>query len=139
MGVVLHIHTKPTQPAPGTIPSQLSAISIPLALLPHSMGSILTPLGHQPSMRLSSVHLMAGNNCLKWSGNRHGSSLWDLLSLDLSQDPGGRNIPACPHITTGELLTSLWHKMGFSVESHSEFLVPGIQSLVWTADSSFLL
>lgn len=62
-----------------------------------------------PHMRLSSVHLMAGDNCSNWSGHRHGSSLWDLLSLDLYQDPGGRNIPASPHITTGDLLTSLWY------------------------------
>lgn len=62
-----------------------------------------------PQMRSSSVHLVAGDNCSKWSGNRHGSSLWDLVSLDPSQDPGGRNISTYPHLTTGELLISLWH------------------------------
>lgn len=61
-----------------------------------------------PHMRSSSVHLMAGDNCSEWSGHRYGSSSWDLLSLDLPQDPGGRNIPASSHITTGELLTPLW-------------------------------
>lgn len=106
MGVVLHIHTKPTQTVPGMIPCYLHP-SYTFSLTPWEMSPLFWVIS--PHTRLSSVHLTTGDNCLKWSGNRRRSTLWDLLSLDLSQDPGGRNIPACPHITTEELLTSLWH------------------------------
>lgn len=39
----------------------------------------------KPHTRSSSVYLMTRDNCSRWSGNRCGSSSWDLVGLDLSQ------------------------------------------------------
>lgn len=43
-------------------------------------------LAIQPHSRLSSLYIMAKDNCSKCGGSRHWSSSWDLAGLALPQD-----------------------------------------------------
>jgi len=84
-------------------------------------------LAIRPHTRSSLAFLMARANCSRWSGNKHGSSSWDLLGLDLPQDwlsPRREHYSPCPYIRTGDLPTSL---RPVRHQQMSDF-----QPLVWT-------
>lgn len=148
--VVLHIHTKATPPAacrasvPGTIPSQPPALSIPLAPSPslhrkppHCSGSSTLKRDRAQSIR-SRGQLFK----VEWQ------QAWELFMGSGQLGPFSRprreeyfyiSSPQDNDRRTSHLSVVHQPRCAFLCQNCSKYLVPGIQLLVQTADSSFSL
>lgn len=87
--------------------------------------------------RLGSVYLMARDHCSQWSGNKHRSSSWDLVGLDLSQgwlllqEGAMFCMSSCHGRRPSHLTMAHQTTWAFLSPNCSKCLIPGSQPLVW--------